>query len=124
MPRKIKCRRVCCIPENRIFTPETDDADFITIYVDELEAIRLCDLEGLDQDTAAGRMNVSRGTFQRILYAVRRKSADALCTGKGILIDGGNYKICENKKKCINTNVRKCKKCTFDVNERGEKKDE
>jgi predicted DNA-binding protein (UPF0251 family) len=110
MPRNIKCRRVCCVPENRIFTPESNDADFITISVDELETIRLCDLEGLDQDTAAERMNISRGTFQRILYAVRKKSSDALCNGKGIVIEGGNYEIAENKIKCM----CKCKKCRFD----------
>jgi predicted DNA-binding protein (UPF0251 family) len=120
MPRNMKCRRVCCEPENRIFTPETNDTGFITINVDEIEAIRLCDLEGLDQDTAAGRMNISRGTFQRILYAVRKKSANALCNGKGIVIDGGNYEISENKIKCIH----KCKKCRFDLNERGDIKDE
>ena len=112
MPRNMKCRKVCCEPKNRIFTPEAIAPDFITINVDELEAIRLCDLEGLEQDEAAGRMNISRGTFQRILYAVRKKSADALCNGKGIVIDGGNYEISENHIKC----KHKCEKCRFDQN--------
>jgi predicted DNA-binding protein (UPF0251 family) len=112
MPRNIKCRRVCCVPENRIFTPETNNVDIIIINVDELEAIRLCDLEGLEQDAAAERMNISRGTFQRILYAVHQKSADALCNGKGIVIEGGNYEISENNIQCIH----KCKKCRFDQN--------
>ncbi len=44
----------------------------VTIQVDALEALRLCDLEGLDQDAAAQQMGVS-GTFQRILYAARKE---------------------------------------------------
>ena len=109
MPRNIKCRRVCKEPENRIFSPENGCADYITLSVEELEAIRLCDLESLDQDSAAERMGISRGTFQRILYAARKKSAAALCGGKGIRIEGGNYEIAQHFCEC----PKQCKKCTF-----------
>ncbi|WP_040198241.1 DUF134 domain-containing protein [Candidatus Soleaferrea massiliensis] len=94
MARNMKCRRVCAEPANRIFTPQQSTAQTVCINVDELEALRLCDLEGLEQDAAASRMNISRGTFQRILYAARRKSAEALCMGACIRIGGGNYEVC------------------------------
>ena len=109
MPRNIKCRRVCKEPENRIFSPENGCADYITISVEELEAIRLCDLESLEQDSAAERMGISRGTFQRILYAARKKSAAARCDGKGILTEGGTYEIAQLFCEC----PKQCKKCTF-----------
>ena len=94
MARNVKCRRVCAEPACCIFTPQQENAQYVSISVDELEAMRLSDLEGLDQDTAANQMNISRGTFQRTLYAARRKTVEALCFGKGIRIGGGNYEIC------------------------------
>lgn len=109
MPRSTKCRRVCQEPKNRLFFPENGTADYIVLSVEELEAIRLCDLEGLDQDTAAERMEVSRGTFQRILYAARKKTASALCGGKGLKIEGGNYEIAQGFCDCL----KQCKKCIF-----------
>ena len=59
------------------------------LSVDELEALRLADLEGLYQDGAAGRMGVSRATFGRIVAAARRKVAEALVHGKALKISGG-----------------------------------
>ena len=52
--------------------------DEIHLYQDELETLRLCDLEGLTQEQAGEKMGVSRGTVQRILTSARRKSAEAL----------------------------------------------
>jgi len=57
--------------------------------LDELEAIRLADLEGLYQEKAAERMEVSRATFGRILDAAHRKIAGALIRGKALRIEGG-----------------------------------
>ncbi len=105
MPRNQKYRHVCAEPVNRIFTPQNGSEEFVILNVDELEALRLCDLEGLDQDTAAQRMAISRGTLQRILYAARKSIAEALACGKGIHIEGGSYvladRICHCKKACI-----------------------
>lgn len=56
----------------------------VNLVLDELEALRLCDLLGLDQDEAGERMGVSRATVQRLLAAGRSKVADALVHGKGI----------------------------------------
>ena len=95
MARSVKCRRVCKEPHNRLFSPETGDGGAVTLSVDALEALRLCDLENLDQDAAAQKMGVSRGTFQRLLYAARKSVAHALCEGKGIRIQGGHYTVDE-----------------------------
>jgi predicted DNA-binding protein (UPF0251 family) len=107
MPRNAKCRKVCAEFQHKVFIPENDDGGFVTITVDEIEALRLCDVENMDQEDAALKMEVSRGTFQRILYSARRKSAEALCDGKGVLIQGGNYEIVGNSCGC----KLSCKKC-------------
>ncbi|MBE5962128.1 MAG: DUF134 domain-containing protein [Lachnospiraceae bacterium] len=107
MPRNAKCRRVCGEFERTVFAPKDGVAEYVTISVDELEALRLCDFEGMDQEDAAKRMEVSRGTFQRILYAARSKSAEALCEGKGIVIEGGNYVVATTPCDCETV----CKKC-------------
>ncbi len=57
---------------------------------DELEAIRLADLEGLYHEEAALRMGISRATFGRIVASARKKIADALIHGKTIVFQGGN----------------------------------
>jgi uncharacterized protein len=93
MSRIAKYRKVCAEFQHKVFSPENCEKEYVTMNVDELEALRLCDYENMDQLNAANKMGVSRGTFQRILYSARQKSAEALCYGKGICIKGGNYEI-------------------------------
>lgn len=107
MPRNPKCRRVSAEPANRRFTPQRDSQRVTAITVEELEAVRLCDLEGLSQQSAAVRMDVSRGTFQRILYAARKKIAVALVEGTGILVEGGRYQVSPCPRSCGND----CRRC-------------
>ena len=57
--------------------------------LDEFESIRLADLEGFYQEEAAGRMNVSRPTFGRIIESAHRKVAEAIILGKALKIEGG-----------------------------------
>ena len=57
----------------------------ILLYRDELEALKLCDAEGLFQEQAGEKMGVSRGTIQRILTSARRKTAEALATGSALI---------------------------------------
>jgi hypothetical protein len=57
--------------------------------LDELEALRLADLEGLYQEAVAARMGVSRPTVGRILESARRKVAEALVLGRALRIEGG-----------------------------------
>ena len=61
--------------------------------LEEIEAIRLRDLEHLEQIVCAKKMNISRTTFQRVLASARRKLADSLLAGKALRIEGGNYEL-------------------------------
>ena len=58
---------------------------------DEIEAMRLCDYEELDQEEAAKRMNISRGTVQRLLYSGRKKVIEAITRSKALRIEGGEH---------------------------------
>ena len=111
MPRNRKCRRVCREPQNRVFLPEKENNTAVMLDVEGLEAVRLCDLEEMDQDSAAERMNVSRGTFQRILYDARKKIAEAVVCGKKLMIEGGNYEVtcCSKKNLCRHCRVQEDK---------------
>jgi predicted DNA-binding protein (UPF0251 family) len=60
----------------------------VGLSIDEFEAIRLKDLEGLEQTAAADSMRISQPTFHRIIEAARKKVADALVNGKAIRIEG------------------------------------
>jgi len=60
--------------------------------MDELEAIRLADYEGMYHEDAAERMNISRSTFGRILKYARRKVADAIVNGKALKIEQSSVK--------------------------------
>jgi predicted DNA-binding protein (UPF0251 family) len=75
----------------------------IRLTVEEAEAIRLKDLEGLEQEEGAGKMNVSRPTFQRVLALARQKIADAILNGKAIRIEGGNFVISPLRLRCANS---------------------
>lgn len=57
------------------------------LFRDELEALKLCDLEGLFQEQAGERMGVSRGTVQRLLASARHKTADALVSGAALIFE-------------------------------------
>jgi len=61
------------------------EVEQIAISRDELEALRLCDGDDLTQEQAGKRMEVSRGTVQRILAVARKKVARALTEGKAIV---------------------------------------
>ena len=61
----------------------------IRLALSELEAMRLCDREGLDQEGAGRRMGVSRGTVQRLLSQGREKVTRALLESAAIIIEQG-----------------------------------
>ncbi len=105
MPRPPKCRRVAFLPQATYFKPAGIPLrvlDEVQLSVEEAEAIRLKDLEGLDQEAGAERMNVSRPTFQRVLASGRQKIADALLNGKAIRIEGGSFEMAFSRFKCLN----------------------
>ena len=108
MSRPIKCRHVQCTPDAVYFKPRAVplcDLEELALTYDELEAMRLADLEGLYQEDAAARMQISRQTFGNIVKSARKKVADALVNGKAIRIEGG---ICSVAKKEIFV----CKDCS------------
>lgn len=92
MARIKKCREVCFVPRCSQFSPPHPQGS-IRLSVEELEALRLSDLEGLDQQLAAAQMGVSRGTYQRVLTAARRQVVEAVVGGKALLIGGGSYRL-------------------------------
>ena len=98
MPRPRKCRCVKCNPHASYFKPRgipLIHLGEISLNMDELEAIRLADYEGLYHEEAAARMQISRPTFGRILSTARNKVAEAIVDGKALRIEtntdqGGN----------------------------------
>ena len=96
MPRPPIERAVGGVPRVTLFKPAGvpgRDLEQLPLGIDELEAIRLVDLEGLSHEQAAAAMGVSRQTVGRVLERGRAKVAEALVGGKAILIGGGQYRV-------------------------------
>lgn len=94
MARPTKWRKIENVPAIAYFVPSDSgisEAPKNILKLEELEAIRLKDLECLEQGECADKMEVSRPTFQRILLSAREKIADSLVNGKTIHIEGGNF---------------------------------
>ena len=105
MSRPPKCRRVEFLPNVTYFKPAgipLRDLKEVRLSVEEAEAIRLKDIEGLEQEQGAEKMNISRPTFQRVLASARQKMADALLNGKAIRIEGGSFEMAFRKFRCLN----------------------
>lgn len=98
MARPRKWRKVCSLPYSNKFGPleSPKDSEVITMMVDEYESIRLIDLESLTQEECAQKMNIARTTVQRIYSEARKKIAESLIEGKVLLIEGGDYKLCNS----------------------------
>ena len=96
MPRPPKCRMIENLPQVRYFKPRgvpMTNLQEITLPVEGFEALRLADIEGLEQDRAAELMHVSRQTFGRILASARRTLAEAVVLGRALRIEGGHYEV-------------------------------
>ena len=96
IPRPFCCRRVSGEPPNGFFKPlgiPLAELEVVTMTVDEYEAVRLADLDGLYQEDAANQMGVSRQTFGRIVESAHRKIADALVNAKALEIKGGEIEM-------------------------------
>lgn len=95
MPRPFRCRRIAQLPVYRSFSPDdTAATESVQMTVDEFEALRLLDAEGMTQEACASRMNIARTTVTAIYDNARKKVADALVNGKRLLITGGHFE-CE-----------------------------
>ncbi len=94
MPRPRKWRIVEFVPQDLHFVPAGRpkcDLEEEILKVEEIEAVRLKDIESLNQDECAEKMQVSRQTFQRILSDARTKIARALIEGKALKVQGGDF---------------------------------
>lgn len=111
MPRPYCCRRIGFQPEYNYFKPRgipADQLQEIDLTLDELEAIRLADFNGMYQAQAAKCMNVSRPTFGRIIESGHRKIAEALIAGKILKFKSGPVELSDNQK-------YKCNNCEFEI---------
>lgn len=96
MARPRLCRRVRFRPGVTYFKPagvRMVELEETILGIDEYEAVRLKDLEGLEQEQAAKRMGISRPTFQRLLSSARKKIAEAIIKGKALRVEGGNFRF-------------------------------
>jgi predicted DNA-binding protein (UPF0251 family) len=91
-------RTIARLPKAVFFKPagvRARELEQVALGVDEVEALRLVDLEGLSHEAAATDLGVSRQTVGRVLERARRKVADALVNGKAVVIGGGAYAVAE-----------------------------
>lgn len=95
MVRPRKRRRVRWLPENATFYKPAGipmrNLPISNLNVEEVEALRLKNIEGFDNQEAAKRMEVSRATFQRVLNSAYKKISQALVNGEAIRIEGGSF---------------------------------
>ena len=97
MARPVKERMICPRIQGYCFRGENGMLP-VEIRLDELEALRWCDLEERPQEDAAQAMKVSRGTLQRLLYSAHQKIAFALLYGRTIRTEGSALSgTCEKK---------------------------
>ncbi len=85
-----------CEPGFTYFKPAgvgVADLEETVLTVDEYEAVRLKDFEGMEQSKAAAKMGISQPTFHRLLLCARKKISEAIVNGKAIKIQGGDYKM-------------------------------
>ena len=103
MSRPCKCRCVCGNPQADYFKPRgipVSQLEEIILTLDEFEAVRLADLDGLYQEEAAKMMNISRQTFGNIIESAHNKIANAIVNAKALKINGGIVKMMQKQFLC------------------------
>jgi predicted DNA-binding protein (UPF0251 family) len=96
MPRPRCLRRIFCLPGVTYFKPAGVPLrmlEEVVVTLDEVEALRLADLEGLYQEKAAEQMKISRPTFSRLIESAHKKVAEALVGGKALRLEGGPVQV-------------------------------
>lgn len=127
MARKQKNRIVKQPPLYGEFKPTGIAARYLNevkLTLDEYEALRLADYDGMSQEEAASEMDISRPTFTRLIEKSRKKIVDFIVNGKKLKIDGGNIHFRNNVFKCfdceqmfvfdIKKTVSECPSCNSD----------
>ena len=99
---------VCDEPKYREFTvKDASNGDTSSLKTEEYEVIRLIDLEEMSQEECAVQMQVSRPTVQILYASARRKIADFIVNGNRLVIEDGDYKLCEDTdSNCMHRNKR------------------
>lgn len=94
MPRPKKPRYCRRFGGFNLFKPAgipLSQTELVEIGLDELEALALCDFDGMHQEQAAEEMEISRGTVQRLLQSGRRQIVDAIVHGKALAIQESEH---------------------------------
>ncbi len=97
MPRPRKHR--CCrrYDADRVYKPQgvpLRDLATSVLTLDQFEALRLCDVEGLEQEAAGEHLGVSRGTVQRLLYTARKQLIEAILNNQAVVINLKESEAC------------------------------
>ena len=96
MARPQRCRKICEEPMYKKFSPDNGPvSDEVVLTFDEFEVIRLVDLERQTHEQCAKQMEISRTTVTEIYEGARQKIADCIVNGCRLIINGGNYRLCE-----------------------------
>ncbi len=115
MTRPYKCRRIFSHPDVVFFKPAgimMRELEEVVLSLDEFEAIRLADYEGLYQEKAAEQMKISRQTFGNIINSAHKKIADFLINAKALQINGGVIEMANEEERHFS--CHDCKN-TFEV---------
>ncbi|OGX52287.1 MAG: hypothetical protein A2306_07650 [Omnitrophica WOR_2 bacterium RIFOXYB2_FULL_38_16] len=100
MPRPCKRRKICLDLKSAYFKPRgipMDALDEVVLEVDEMEAVRLADLDGMYQEDAAKEMKISRQTFGNTIARAHAKIAEALIRGKALKINCPKLRALQQK---------------------------
>lgn len=106
MGRRRMCRRLSELPLVKGFKPlkpQPFQKDPVILSLDQFEALRLCDYQGLSQEEAAIQMEISRPTFTRLYTEARKNLVQAVVEGRVFVMQGGNVKL--------NGQFLQCKEC-------------
>lgn len=96
MPRPRMRRRICGMPSYSKFLPENNSNGVINLLVEEYEVLRLIDYKRLTQEECSEVMGIARTSVQKMYDEARYKIAQVLVEGKTLLINGGNYYLCND----------------------------
>jgi predicted DNA-binding protein (UPF0251 family) len=110
MARPPCCKKIGFSPNVIYFKPRgipCSSLEEVVLTKDELEAVRLADLEALYQEEAAEKMGISRPTFGRIIESAHRKIAGALVNGKALRITGGNVEVVPSS---FTSHMKRCRR--------------
>lgn len=112
MARPRKHRRLCSVPDNKNFNEGNAKSEKIQMTVDEYETVRLIDYVGLTQQECAKQMQVARSTVTATYDSARYKISDSIINQKPVVVDGGDFILCENAKNCCGQcGKNKCGRC-------------